>query len=101
MEEPQLATTLDLTTKVLANKEVLVAELGGEISLLNVKSGIYFTLNPVGASVWRRIQEPACLMDIAGQLREEYDVDAVVCENDLRRLVTELQSLGLVEFIPA
>jgi Coenzyme PQQ synthesis protein D (PqqD) len=92
--------TLELETKVLASKDVLSAELGGEISLLNVKSGVYFTLNSVGASVWRQIHEPKSLVEIKRRLLEEYDVDAPRCESDLRRLVEELQSLGLVELIP-
>jgi Coenzyme PQQ synthesis protein D (PqqD) len=101
MNEPQIAPFLDLATKVLASKEILGAELGAEISLLNVKSGIYFTLNPVGASVWRQIQKPKSLTDIKQQLLAEYDVDAPRCESDLRQLITELQTLGLIEFIPA
>jgi len=101
MKEPQTASSLDLTTKVLASKDVLGAELGGEISLLNAKSGIYFTLNPVGASVWRKIQEARSLAEIKQQLLAEYDVDAPRCESDLKQLVTELQSLGLIELIPS
>jgi Coenzyme PQQ synthesis protein D (PqqD) len=101
MNEPQIAPFLDLATKVLASKDVLGAELGGEVSLLNVKSGIYFTLNPVGASVWRQIQEMRSLAEIKQQLLAEYDVDAQRCESDLRQLITELQTLGLIELIAA
>ena len=95
------AIALDLATKVMARKDVLGAELGAEVSLLNVKSGIYFTLNAVGASVWRQIQEARSLAGIKQQLLEEYDVDAARCESDLLQLVSELQTLGLIELIPA
>lgn len=91
----------DLTTKVLASRDVLAAELGGEVSLLDVKSGIYFTLNPVGANVWRQIQEAKSLAGIKQQLLAEYDVDDHRCELDLRQLLSELQASGLIEFIPA
>jgi hypothetical protein len=101
MNEPASASCLDLATKVLASKDVLGAELGTEISLLNVKSGIYFSLNAVGASVWRQIQEAKTLAEIKQQLLEEYDVDGPRCEADLRFLVVELQSQGLIEFAPA
>jgi hypothetical protein len=100
MNETPPAISLDLTTKVRASKDVLGAELGGDVSLLNLKSGIYFTLNPVGASVWRQIQEAKSLAVIKQQLVEEYDVEARRCEIDLRRLILELQTMGLVEFIP-
>jgi hypothetical protein len=91
----------NLATKVLANKEVLGAELGAELSLLNLKSGMYFTLNGVGASVWRQIQEAKSLAGVKQQLLAEYEVDPVRCEKDLLQLVAKLQSSGLVELIPA
>src|SRR5580700_2240095 len=101
MNDPQLTAPFTLFTKILASKDVLGAELGGEISLLNSKSGIYFTLNAVGASVWRQIQEARSLAEIKRQLLDEYDVEPHRCEDDLRQLVIELQSLGLIELIPA
>jgi hypothetical protein len=94
-------TKIDLTAKILAAKDVLSAELGGEISLLNLKSGVYFTLNPVGASVWRQIQVATSLANIKETLLAEYQVDARRCESDLRNLVAELKASGLIELIPA
>jgi hypothetical protein len=92
---------IDLNTEILALKDVLSAELGVEMSLLNVKSGIYFTLNPVSASVWRQIQTATSLARIKEHLLEEYEVDAHRCESDLKKLVTELQASELIEIIPA
>ena len=91
----------ELATKILASKDVLGAELGAEISLLNLNSGIYFTLNAVGASVWRQIQEAKSLAGIKQELLEEYDVEASRCEYDLLCLVAELQRRGLIEFLPS
>jgi hypothetical protein len=92
---------IDLDTKILAVREVLSAELGDEISLLNVKSGIYFTLNPVGGSVWRQIQVATSLTQIKVQILSEYDVEDQRCESDLRQLLTELEASGLIEFVSA
>jgi hypothetical protein len=101
MKEAPGSFPLELTTKVQANHDVLGAELGGEVSLLNLQSGTYFTLNAVGASVWRQIQQAKSLEEIKQRLLQEYEVDTRRCESDLRRLVMELQSSGLVELIPA
>jgi hypothetical protein len=100
MNETAPTSTFDLATKIQASKDVLAAELGGEISLLNVNTGIYFTLNPVGASVWRRIQKANSLLDIRQKLVEEYSVDVGRCETDLNSLVKEMLRLGLIEFVP-
>ena len=41
-----------LTAEVRANDEVLFQELHGEGVLLNLKTGVYFGLDPVGARIW-------------------------------------------------
>jgi Coenzyme PQQ synthesis protein D (PqqD) len=91
---------IHLDTKILAAKDVLSAELGDEISLLNVKSGTYFTLNTVGASVWRQIQVTTSLARIKAQILSEYDVEDQCCERDLRQLVADLEASGLIELVP-
>ena len=92
---------IDLDTKVIAARDVLSAELGDEISLLNVKSGTYFTLNPVGASVWRQIQVATSLNRIKAKILADYNVADQRAESDLRQLVTELEASGLIELVPA
>ena len=82
------------------NNEVLVAELGDEISLLNLRTGIYFTLNAIGASIWRQIQQTRTMAQIKGRLLEEYDVEEERCECDLVRIVEELSHHGLIEANP-
>ena len=101
MNESQTLPAIELATKIIVSPDVLGAELGSETSLLNVKTGIYFTLNPVGASVWRKLQAGNTLAEINRLLLEEYEVEPQRCEDDLKQLVGELHSLGLVEFVAA
>ena len=100
MTEPRLTYAVELATRIRAAREVMGAELGSEISLLNIKSGTYFTLNRVGAYVWRQIQEEKSLAEIKRQLLSEFDVEAERCESDLKRLIGELESAGLIEKSP-
>jgi hypothetical protein len=76
---------------------VIFAELGDEVSLLNNTSGIYYTLNLVGASIWRQMSHPTTLTEIKNRLLNEFEVDNARCENDLFRIVTELRAHGLIE----
>ena len=41
---------------VVAAKERTSSDLGGEAVILNLKSEVYYPLNPVGASVWNLSQ---------------------------------------------
>lgn len=100
MNNQQLAEPLEMSTRITAGIEVIYAELGAEISLLNIKSGIYYTLNSVGAHVWRQIHRTTTLSEIKSRLLEDYEVDEARCERDLLRIVDELRAHGLIDVSP-
>jgi hypothetical protein len=82
---------------------VVVAEgqvschLVDEAIILALKSGVYFGLNAVGASIWKLIQEPKTVTEICDALLEEYNVELQRCEQDLIVLLRELAAHGLIE----
>jgi hypothetical protein len=82
---------------VVATKDQVSADLSGEAAILNLKSGVYFGLNAVGASIWKLIQEPRTVNEINEALVQEYDVDPDQCEKDLLALLGELLSKELIE----
>ena len=82
---------------VTAVKEQVSCDLAGETAILDLKSGQYYGLNPVGARIWQLIQESRMVSDVLNIIQSEYDVDAQSCERDLLALLAELQSKGLVE----
>ena len=45
-----------------------------EAAILNLKTGIYYGLDPVGARIWNLIQTPRQLKEILETLLNEYDV---------------------------
>ena len=89
-----------MSTNIRAGKEVIFAELGAEISLLNNSSGVYYTLNTVGANVWRQIQQPITLAEIKNRLLENFEVDEARCERDLFGIIDKLRVHGLIEVCP-
>ncbi len=82
---------------VVVTKDQVSADLSGEAAILNLKSGMYFGLNTVGASIWKLIQEPRSVNEINDALVQEYDVDPDQCEKDLLALLEELLSKELIE----
>jgi len=93
----------DTILKVSERSTVVVAEgqvscdLAGEAAILDVKSGIYFGLNAVGARIWQMIQEPRTVSEVCKTLVEEYEVEPERCEHDLLTLLQELVTNGLIE----
>ena len=85
-----------LNSEVRANDNVLFQDLHGEGVLLNLRSGVYFGLDPVGARIWQLLEKPAVLSGILESLLTEYDVAREQCVQDLLALVAEMEQQGLV-----
>jgi hypothetical protein len=87
------------TSTIVVTKDQVSCELSGEAAILNLKSGVYFGLNTVGASIWKLIQEPKTLKEIRDSILEEFDVDPDRCENDILEILQELSTNGLIEIV--
>ena len=83
-------------SSVAVAEDVVSCDLDGEAAILNLKDGVYYGLNPVGARIWRLVQEPVTLDRILEVILEEYDVEAEQCLQDTTELLEELQNKGLV-----
>jgi|SRR5215216_695016 len=82
---------------VVAEKDYVSSDLGGEVAILSLKGGVYYGLDAVGARIWDLIQKPRSVNEIWRILLEEYDVDPERCKRDLLTLLQELSTEGLVE----
>ncbi len=84
-------------TRVVAAQQQVSCRVGDEATILNLRNGAYYGLNPVGARVWDLIQQPKTVADLRDTLISEYDVDPARLESDILELVTQLSENKLVE----
>lgn len=84
-------------SSVSVAEDVVSCDLDGEAAILNLKDGVYYGLNPVGARVWKLVQEPVTLENILEAILNEYDVEEEQCFQDTVELLEELQDKGLVK----
>jgi hypothetical protein len=70
--------------------------LDGEAVVLHVDSGVYFSLNRTATRMWQLLCELGDAEQVCSALRLELDADSVNLSADLERLVTELESRGLL-----
>jgi hypothetical protein len=82
---------------VVATKDQTSCPLGDDIVILDLKAGLYFSLNNVGALVWQLIQQPRSVKDLRDAILATFDVEREVCERDLEALLRDLASRNLVE----
>ena len=88
---------ITLGSHVRVNGAVVFRDLGGELVLLNLESGVYFGLDPVGTRIWHLLKEPCALEQILDALVDEYDVARGQCERDLLRFSGHLREKALIE----
>ena len=50
-------------------------EFGSEGLLLSLQTGQYFSLNHTAMAVWKLLEEPTCLEEIARKLSIRYEAD--------------------------
>lgn len=87
---------ISLNSTVAVSQNQVSSDLGGEIVCLNLKSGVYYGLDAVGARIWELIQEPRTVKEIWEVLLKEYDVEPERCEHDLLALLDQLAAENLI-----
>jgi hypothetical protein len=71
--------------------------LDEEAVLLNLSSGYYHSLNPLGTKIWTLCDGTRSLQDVLASICFHYDVPEETAKHDLIQLVTQLTQEGLVE----
>lgn len=77
------------------------SDLAGEAIILDLRRGMYYGLDGVGAYIWGVLQQPQVVRDLRDAIVAEYDVAAEQCERDLLALLADLADTGLVEVTDA
>jgi hypothetical protein len=90
------AVSIPETATVVAAPDVLASEFSDEVVILNLSDGIYYSLDKVGARVWSLLKSPIRVGVIRDVIVSEFEVDESRCLNDLRDLLVNLLSRGLV-----
>lgn len=87
--------TLDQRFQV--SDDVIAREVAGEMVLLDLASGLYFGLDPVGSRIWERLSEGPCsLAELCDLIEAEFDAPRAVIEQDIIALATQFTEKSLI-----
>jgi hypothetical protein len=92
-------SSVTMTSIVTVTPGSLSCNVDGEAVILQLETGVYHGLDPVGAHVWSLLQEPKKVSALRDQLLEEYDVTPECCERDLLKLFEKLADEQLITII--
>jgi len=87
--------TLDSTLRQMEGNVSAVVD--GEVAIMSVEQGSYFTLNEVGGRIWVLLEQPRSLREVCETLFQEFDVEENECQSDVLELARELETRNLVE----
>lgn len=82
---------------VSAATDQVSGDMGGQVLILRLSDGGYFSLEGVAVRVWELLSEPRSVGEIEKTLLAEYEVPAEQCRRDLDQLLRDLAERGLVQ----
>jgi hypothetical protein len=82
--------------KVTIPPQVMARQVGEETVILDLASGTYYGLDPVGARIWQLLSEGRVPADVCELMLGEYEVSRDELERDLSDLLEALADKGLI-----
>lgn len=90
--------TLDTVVRPVA--DVLWRDLEGEAVLVDLRSGTYFGLDPVGTRIWASLEKGVALREALRAVLEAFEVPEERAREDLLALAERLVAKRLLEVAP-
>jgi hypothetical protein len=83
-------------TRVQVSPNVFIRAFGEELVLLDFARGDYFSLDAIGAEIWRQLEAGKSAGAIADQLCARYEVARETAMKDVADLMMRLHAQGLI-----
>jgi len=90
---------MNISGKVDIPPQVMARQVGDEQVILDLASGTYFGLDPVGARAWALLAEGKTISEVCDAMVDEYDVTRSVLEADILSLVQTMVDRKLVSVV--
>ncbi len=81
----------------IVSPDCVACDVDAGLAILDLRSNTYFSLDQVGADVWRHLSKPATVDDLAAAIAAEYAITPDQCRDDISRLIEDLSRHGLVQ----
>ncbi len=84
---------------VVIGENLSVADLGGEMVLLDVSAGKYYGLNELGAIILELIPQPILVSEVIEVILQQYDVTREQLSPDVIRFLEDLEGNRLIRIV--
>lgn len=87
---------IDINTVVSHRKDIDATDLNGDIVMMDLEKGRYFSLNSVGSRIWELIEEPVQINQVVDSLLEEYEITRNECEENVLEFLNKLEEAQII-----
>jgi len=97
--------TMSFKQTFVRSQSVVARVVAGETLIVPVRAKVgdlasIYTFNGTGSLIWKLLESPKTLLELAAAVAQEYEVETAQAERDVTEFVGEMKSVGLVE-VPA
>jgi len=82
---------------VSKNDNFVETEADGEVILMHLDDGSFFSLSSTGKRIWELLEDPQSIASICNQLCSEFDVPEDQCLTETMTLLSQLQERNLID----
>lgn len=86
-------------TPIHRARNLVSAELDGQVVLMCVASGRYYSVDPVGTRIWELLAEPRCPAQLEALLLEEFEINPEICRRDVDAFLETMLGFELIEVL--
>ena len=81
----------------MRSADILAANVDGELVMMSMEAGNYYSIGGIGTLVWELLAEPKSMDELVDNVVADYDVERERCAADVAVFVDELLGLKLIE----
>jgi len=93
------------TEQFIRSRSVVARVVAGETLIVPIRGKVgdlasIYSFNGTGTLIWKLLESPKTVAQLAASVAKEYVVDSAQAERDVASFVGEMKAIGLVE-VPA
>lgn len=90
---------IEMEVTVAWSGKPLASEIGGEVVLMNLDRGCYYSLDDIGSEIWRILEQPVSVASLCQTLAARYHAEAATVNDDVLALLNRLLEHDLISVV--
>lgn len=87
---------LSVTSTIQRDTDLLFSAVDQELVIFQINKCAYFSLDEVGADIWRRLETPVTVSALCSALADDYDAAPSDIERDVLALLNDMIGAELI-----